>query len=97
MDGYATLQELRVCARQNFLDDPSLGIGIGLNIFPFPLCQAPFGAFVKIAVGGIVAQPVPESQNAIDFCTSRGINVQVDVRAWSFEHPVLVPMGFSYP
>ena len=85
-----------MCARKNFRDDPSLGIGISLNIFPFPLCQAHFDAFVKNAVSGIVAQPVPESENAIDFWTSRGINVQVDVRAWPFEHPVLVPVGLPY-
>src|SRR5215469_5200222 len=84
------------CSRQDFLDHHGLGVGIILHILPVQLCQAPFGVFVKLAINGIAAQPVPQSQNAMNFRTARRKNVQVDVCTGPFEQSVFVPVGFPY-
>src|ERR1700730_13642727 len=80
---------------ENFLDHLGFGIGVVLRVLPFPAGKLALGALVELAVRSVAAQPVAEEQHTVNLRAAGRENMQVDVRIWSIEQAMLVPVRLA--
>jgi hypothetical protein len=83
----------RAC--EDLLNNSCLGVCVLLDILPLLLSQVQLGARVQIAISGIPAQPVTENKNTVNLGAAEGQHVQINIRVWPFEHPMLKPLRLA--
>jgi hypothetical protein len=79
-------------AVQDFRDDLVLGVGVLLDVRPFPGSEPPLGVLIQATVVVAAPEAVAEPQVPFYLRAAGLVDVQVDVGVRAFQAAVLVPV-----